>query len=361
VLDVGCGRGEWLEVLRDAGIAAYGCDTNEVMVSRCKNLGLDVEVEDALNHLRSMPADSLGAVTGFHVMEHLPLAEQEVLLHESLRVLCPGGIALFETPNPENLSVGGHFFYTDPTHLRPLPPALLAHMANAAGFASTHIVRLHPDPRLAIYLDDSVSPLEQDTALQLFGPQDFALIALKQAPEKERAAVQEEVARLDASTLPPVDRAPPRALRLQQQLDAALQAKEAERAQLEAALQAKEAEAMNRIARADAEALAAKAHAYSANQQLNAVYASYSWRITKPMRLTSHWFRQSVIRPLGRALLSQPRLAKPIKQLLRKRPALFHFLKSVVLANTGDVFVGHATHEKGAADRGDSAESRRQE
>jgi hypothetical protein len=203
--------------------------------------------------------------------------------------------------------------------------------------------------------------LEQDTALQLFGPQDFALIALKQAPEKERAAVQEEVARLDASTLPPVDRAPPRALRLQQQLDAALQAKEAERAQLEAALQAKEAEAMNRIARADAEALAAKAHAYSANQQLNAVYASYSWRITKPMRLTSHWFRQSVIRPLGRALLSQPRLAKPIKQLLRKRPALFHFLKSVVLANTGDVFVGHATHEKGAADRGDSAESRRQE
>ncbi|MEO8508166.1 MAG: methyltransferase domain-containing protein, partial [Betaproteobacteria bacterium] len=105
VLDIGCGRGEWIALLRDSGLIARGVDINEITVRECRDAGLDVIEADALEYLFGLEDGSLGAVTGMHVVEHLPFERLLFLLDEVLRVLRPGGIAIFETPNPENVNV----------------------------------------------------------------------------------------------------------------------------------------------------------------------------------------------------------------------------------------------------------------
>src|SRR5262249_55887862 len=122
ILDLGCGRGELLEVLRKNGMSARGADTSTAFVQRCRDLGLEVEPDDAPPALRRPPGAALGAVAAIHVIDHLPLQDLAALVGESVRVLRPGGVALFETPNPRNLTVGACSFYMDPTHVRPLPP-----------------------------------------------------------------------------------------------------------------------------------------------------------------------------------------------------------------------------------------------
>jgi len=146
VLDVGCGRGEWLELLQERGLRAQGVDVNRIMVMRCKELGLDVVETDALGLLRGLDANSIGAVTGFHIIEHLPYRTIIALFDETLRVLRPGGVAIFETPNPENLIVAACNFYYDPTHRHPLPPEPMRYLAETRGFESVEIKRLHPLP-----------------------------------------------------------------------------------------------------------------------------------------------------------------------------------------------------------------------
>jgi SAM-dependent methyltransferase len=146
VLDVGCGRGEWLELLQEHGLRAQGVDMNRIMVMRCKELGLDVVETDALGLLRGLDANSLGAVTGFHIIEHLPYRTLISLFDETLRVLKPGGVAIFETPNPENLIVAACNFYYDPTHRHPLPPEPMHYLAETRGFERVEIKRLHPLP-----------------------------------------------------------------------------------------------------------------------------------------------------------------------------------------------------------------------
>src|SRR5699024_1786382 len=111
VIDVGCGRGEWLEVRRDNDIEAYGVDLNEAAVERCTERGLDARHEDALVHLRSLPEGSVRAITCFHLVEHLSLDTLIGLLEAALLALRPGGIFIMETPNPTNLVVGAANFY----------------------------------------------------------------------------------------------------------------------------------------------------------------------------------------------------------------------------------------------------------
>jgi len=144
VLDIGCGRGEWLELLREQGLTARGLDLNRVMIHECHGYGLEVIEGDAIEYLRRQPANSLGAITGFHIVEHLPFPQLITLLDETLRVLKPGGVAIFETPNPENLVVGAYTFYFDPTHRNPLPPPTLQYLVEIRGFAKVDILRLHP-------------------------------------------------------------------------------------------------------------------------------------------------------------------------------------------------------------------------
>ena len=122
VLDLGCGRGEWLEVLREAGLRGRGVDSNPVLVEQCRGRGLDVAFGDVLAHLRGLPDASVGAVTAVHVVEHLPFTTLVDLVDETVRVLAPGGVAIFETPNVQHLLVGACAFHTDPTHELPLAP-----------------------------------------------------------------------------------------------------------------------------------------------------------------------------------------------------------------------------------------------
>jgi SAM-dependent methyltransferase len=174
VLDLGCGRGEWIELLVDYGIAAIGIDANAQFVHENEERGLAVVCADALAFLQAQPDGSARAISGFHIIEHLPFAVLVAVLDESYRVLAPGGIAIFETPNPENLITAAHKFYFDPTHIRPIPPTFAAYLIENRGFAQAEIIRLH----------ESTEPErnEIDNAFLrglLFGPQDYGVIGRK--------------------------------------------------------------------------------------------------------------------------------------------------------------------------------------
>jgi SAM-dependent methyltransferase len=177
LLDVGCGRGEWLEVLRDHHRIARGVDRNDKMVEYCRAAAFEVERGDALEYLRSLPAQSLGAVTSFHLVEHLPFETVIALVDESLRVLRPGGILILETPNPQNLLVGTHTFYLDPTHLRPLPSAMLRFFVEARGFCQVEVHELHPYDASIRFPDESIIASRLND--YLYGSQDYAVIGIK--------------------------------------------------------------------------------------------------------------------------------------------------------------------------------------
>ncbi len=144
VLDVGCGRGEWLEVLADNGRCARGVDINPALVEQCREQGLSVTLDDAIKYLDALPEASLGAITGFHIIEHIPMEMQLRLYSASLRALKSGGLVIFETPNPQNLLVGACNFYADPTHKRPLYPETQQFFLEYKGFCRTDIMYLHP-------------------------------------------------------------------------------------------------------------------------------------------------------------------------------------------------------------------------
>ena len=127
-------------MLRELKFEAYGIDTNPVSIARCRELGLTAQQDDAESHLAKLESDSLGVISLFQVLEHVPLAELPALLREILRVLKPGGMLIAEFPNIQSLQVGANTFWLDPTHLRPLHPLFVEFVAIETGFAS---VQLH--------------------------------------------------------------------------------------------------------------------------------------------------------------------------------------------------------------------------
>ena len=179
VLDVGCGRGEFLALLREAGAIPEGLDINPDFVEECKEAGFRVELGDATEQLASRPEASLRAITSFHVVEHLPMAVLTRFLGAAHRAVAPGGGVLLETPDPANLAVGAHRFWFDPTHLRPLPSALLSFLVRDAGFDQVEIRRLHPLPQAvsADSSDPAVAGLIDVVNEALTGPVDYLLLA----------------------------------------------------------------------------------------------------------------------------------------------------------------------------------------
>lgn len=141
-LDLGCGRGEWLELLLESGFQPLGVDLDDGMLEVCEALQLPVEHCDALKKLKELPDESLAVVSGFHIAEHIPFPDLQVLVAEALRVLKPAGLLILETPNAENLVVGTNNFYLDPTHERPIPHLLLGFLTEYAGFARSKLMRL---------------------------------------------------------------------------------------------------------------------------------------------------------------------------------------------------------------------------
>ena len=139
LLDLGCGRGEWLQVLADAGIPARGLDANVGCVEECRVAGLTADVGDLVDTLAGSDDHSLGAISMFHVAEHLPFGVLADVLEQCARVLVPGGLLILETPNALNLRVAAINFWLDPTHVRPLHPELLHLLAERGGFCEHRI------------------------------------------------------------------------------------------------------------------------------------------------------------------------------------------------------------------------------
>ena len=174
-IDLGCGRGEWLELLKEQGVNAEGIDLNDDMLSACRAQGLKVATGDAVAYLQSLPNNSRSLISGFHIAEHLSLDDLKILVEESLRVLKPAGLLILEAPNTENLVVGTSSFYLDPTHQRPLPSQLLTFLTDYFGFSRSKLLRLQ-EPAL---LRDELTPVSLFNVLSAVSP-DYAVIAQKQ-------------------------------------------------------------------------------------------------------------------------------------------------------------------------------------
>jgi O-antigen chain-terminating methyltransferase len=168
-LDLGCGRGEWLELLKDWGIKAEGVDLDEAMVRICHEMGLNVRKDKALPALLAVPVASLDIVSGFHIAEHLDFQDLMSLVKNAFTALKPGGLLILETPNLENIMVATTNFYLDPTHKNPLPAQLLRFLFEYAGFSIIEELRLNgnvaKDEEQLISLNDVLSGVSPDYAI----------------------------------------------------------------------------------------------------------------------------------------------------------------------------------------------------
>ncbi|MDI3489987.1 MAG: hypothetical protein PWP11_1264 [Thauera sp.] len=175
--DLGCGRGEWLAVLDDAGLTAFGVDSNATAIARTRAQGLTAFEADVGEWMAQRGDESLGAISALHVVEHLPFEVLVRTLDEALRVLRPGGLLILETPDPANIMVATGSFWLDPSHLRPIPADLLAFTVRSRGFEAVEVERLHPvDESLRFTAGHEVG--DRLNTL-LYGPQDYAVIARK--------------------------------------------------------------------------------------------------------------------------------------------------------------------------------------
>lgn len=179
-LDLGCGRGEWLALLEEQGFEPHGVDLNIAMIEHCRDAGFAVDHDDIVSALKRQPDDSHALISAFHIAEHLPFEALYAMVDEAQRVLAPGGVLIIETPNPENLLVGSHTFYHDPTHRNPLTPTAMSFLLTYHGFAGVDVRRFNPYPEDAKVPGDD--PLTARVNGHLCGPQDFAVVGSKAAP-----------------------------------------------------------------------------------------------------------------------------------------------------------------------------------
>lgn len=188
VVDLGCGRGEFLSLLQEAGKEALGVDRHPDMVAYCKEQGFEAVEMDALAFLSSQDAQSLGGIFCSHMIEHLDPSQVTRFFELASDVLKLGGTLAVETPNPRSLFIFASAFYVDLGHLRPIHPLTLEFLAQATGFSETRIEYLSPVPEgfRPQRLDDGqeLEPLLENINANfkriddvLFGPQDYALIA----------------------------------------------------------------------------------------------------------------------------------------------------------------------------------------
>lgn len=293
-LDIGCGRGEWISLLNENGFNARGIDVNESMVKVTSQKGLNAAVNDALCELKSLDENSLDIITAFQVVEHIKFDDVLELIKEAKRVLAPCGILILETPNPENIMVGTQWFYLDATHKNPIPCELLS-------FA-THYYGLE---RNFIFKTNEKSPSEYERDMGIFDvfegvSPDYSVIAQKNGDQSElfdeAFAVMPGVnlAQISASYNNKFDK-------LKQQVDGVLNAY---------------------IQRYEA-----------AQNELNDMLNSKSWRITKPLRVSMKIAKKIVGRLKRYARKSKILMSKEMiineqaKTLTKKELQIYNLLK----------------------------------
>lgn len=188
VVDLGCGRGEFLRLLADAGIDAHGVESNSLQAQSCRENGLDVVEGDLIAFLKLQADGSLGGVFAAQVAEHLPPAVLQTLLREAYRALRPDGMLVLETVNPRSVMGLLEVFNRDLTHEKPLHPETLRFMAAAAGFQEARIgfrTPVEPASQLQRIPADDL-PAGAARALNenverlndlLYGPLEYALTA----------------------------------------------------------------------------------------------------------------------------------------------------------------------------------------
>jgi SAM-dependent methyltransferase len=402
-LDLGCGRGEWLELLGEDGFEARGVDLDDGMLAACHERGLAARHCDALAALRAEPDNSLALVSAFHLVEHLPFELVQDLIAESLRALRPGGLLIMETPNPENLTVGATSFYRDPTHVRPLPPDLLGFAAEHAGFGRQRIVRLQEEAQLhtdaplgMINVLEGVSPdysvvAQKAAEAAVLAPFDagfeapwgITLADLAQRYEAQLAGRHAEVhgilgrlagrgdelgQALEHSIVDADARLTQleRQMREQQQAhhDAVLRLQEVQQQATQQLHEQQQAFAQlheqhhQSAAAQDARIAHVEAHAAEMSQRVVDLLSSSSWRITEPLRrVTTIVYRlrnaqregrlgsaarsrvRRLIRRVGGAVLRRPALKRVARAALRKVPVLEARLYRMMLDNREAIHV----------------------
>jgi 2-polyprenyl-3-methyl-5-hydroxy-6-metoxy-1,4-benzoquinol methylase len=194
VVDLGCGRGELLDVLKNGNIPARGIDLDDAMIERCQEKKLPVQKADLFQFLKNAPAESIGGITALQVVEHLtPKALQE-FIELSYRSLKPGGRIILETINPLSITALARNFFRDPTHEQPIHPDTLGFLLEMSGFAVQVRLDRSPYPEAAKLQPFELTPylpahwthtveVMNDNIIRLnellFAPQDFALVAEK--------------------------------------------------------------------------------------------------------------------------------------------------------------------------------------
>ena len=273
-IDLGCGRGEWLEVLREAGVRARGVDTDPLMLEACQAAGLEATTAEALETLRGLPDESLALVSAFHLVEHIPFEAVYDLARHALRVLRPGGLLLLETPNPENVVVGATTFHMDPTHRKPLPSPLLAFVASHAGFEAVKVVRVQ-EPE---WIRESPSPIVLHV-LRDVSP-DYAVVARKGGDAEAALRFASVFGREFGVSLETLAHRNEEYLRVRFQMAT-------DRANHGVFLAEK---ALAEIVTVRGTAGNAEAHADRLEQEVSALRNSLSWKVTAPLRAVAGLF-----------------------------------------------------------------------
>ncbi|WP_083245524.1 class I SAM-dependent methyltransferase [Paraburkholderia nodosa] len=357
--DLGCGRGEWLELMSEAGFAPTGADLDADMLEACRERNLPAIQGDAIEHLASLESGSCALISAFHVVEHVSFEQLRRIVGEALRVLLPGGLLILETPNPENLAVATSNFFLDPSHQKPIPALLLSFVAEHAGFDRVKVVRLQESPELRnaaaqIHLLDVVGGASPD----------YAIVAQKDAGSTQGAFDDAFAAdygltlaaladRYDAKLESSIARIFPMGDRLQsvegrlgiaegrlqlaegrlQLAEERFQFADEQRARSERLLQDMESRALRaedlarqastqvveeqlhhaedryqlleaQLERTEAMLRDAEARVQQANAHLQAVYRSTSWHVTAPMRWVSLGLRGKALAPARQAVKS---------------------------------------------------------
>lgn len=179
VVDLGCGRCEWIEKMLAMGFSAHGVDLDPDMLQSGIDRGFDVHHGDALTYLSNLPDDSQAIISAFHLVEHISFEQLRTLIDQAMRVLKPAGLLIMETPNAENLIVATRNFYLDPTHQKPIPLELLTFLPRLAGQDRVKLVRLQESPDLL----HKATP----TLVDVIGgaSPDYAVIVQKKGPVAE--------------------------------------------------------------------------------------------------------------------------------------------------------------------------------
>jgi O-antigen chain-terminating methyltransferase len=292
-MDIGCGRGEWLELLTSLGFEPRGIDLDDGMLAACRKRGLAVNKGDGVAYLAAMKAESMALISAFHVAEHLPFDRLQVLVKEALRVLRPGGLLIIETPNPENPVVGSHTFHLDPTHEKPLPPKLLEFLADYWGYHRTRIMRLQENQGVSTNPDPTLTQVFFDAS------PDFAIIAQKSAEPGQLALLDapfEHTWGIDLQTL-------------SGRYDAAMTARFTE-------VETRFTEVETRFTQQVHQALVQQRQAHQQERdalaaELKLIYGSRSWRLTRPLRWVSgqvRALRTQGLKPRIKSVLAVPGL-----------------------------------------------------